>query len=190
MTGEQKKALLGLARRVVQQAIRGERITEFESEDAIFRERRGCFVTLHNGSELRGCIGRFSADGPLPATVQEMAIAATQDSRFRANPITPSELSQIDVELSVLSPLEKTDNPLSLELGVHGIYIKQGWASGCFLPQVALETGWSKEEFLGYCCCHKAGLPRDAWKSPGTEVYLFTADVFGEKDFKLVAGQE
>ncbi|MHC4532265.1 MAG: AMMECR1 domain-containing protein, partial [Planctomycetota bacterium] len=73
------------------------------------------------------------------------------------------------------------EEPLSLRLGIDGIYIKKGCASGCFLPQVADETGWSKEEFLSYCCAHKAGLPADAWKDAGTEVYFFTADVFGSE---------
>ncbi|MHC4726316.1 MAG: AMMECR1 domain-containing protein, partial [Planctomycetota bacterium] len=93
------------------------------------------------------------------------------------------ELDQLDVEISVLSPLQKTSEPLNLQLGIDGIYIKKGRAAGCFLPQVATETGWSKEEFLSYCCSHKAGLAPDAWKDPETEVYLFTADVFGA-DFK------
>jgi AmmeMemoRadiSam system protein A len=109
-----------------------------------------------------------------------MAIAsATGDPRFFADPITPRELKHLDVEISVLSPLQRTKDPLSLQLGVHGIYIKSGVSSGCFLPQVATETGWDKEEFLSYCCSHKAGLAPDAWKDPDTEVYLFTAEVFG-----------
>jgi len=116
--------------------------------------------------------------------VREMAIAATRDQRFLMNPITPGELDQIDIEISVLSPLEKTDDPLSLELGKHGIYIKRGWSSGCFLPQVATETGWSKEEFLSRCCGGKAGLTAEAWREPDTEVFLFTAEIFGEKDFE------
>jgi uncharacterized protein (TIGR00296 family) len=94
-------------------------------------------------------------------------------------------LEQLDVEISVLSPLRKTDDPLSLRLGVDGIYIKRGCTSGCFLPQVASETGWSKKEFLSYCCAHKAGLPADAWRDPETEVYLFTAEVFGA-EFKEI----
>ena len=94
-----------------------------------------------------------------------------------------AELQEIDIEISVLSPLEKTDDPLSLELGKHGIYIKKGFAGGCFLPQVATETGWNKEQFLSQCCGGKAGLPPDAWKQADTEVFLFTAEVFGEKDF-------
>ncbi|MBA7695770.1 hypothetical protein ES703_104405 [subsurface metagenome] len=105
--------------------------------------------------------------------------SATGDPRFFANPVTAEELDQLDIEISVLSPLKKTDDPLSLRLGTDGIYIKKGGFSGCFLPQVATETGWSKEEFLSYCCAHKAGLAPDAWKDKNTEVYLFTAEIFG-----------
>jgi uncharacterized protein len=183
MTEKQKRVLLEVARRIVQQSVRGEPISVFETQDPLFKERRGCFVTLHNAGVLRGCIGHFEPQKSLLETVCEMAVEATKDSRFRSNPIRQNELQNIDIEISVLSPLKKTDNPLNLELGVHGIYIRQGWTSGCFLPQVATETGWSKEEFLGYCCSHKAGLPYDAWKSPKTEVFLFTAEIFGEKEF-------
>ena len=109
-----------------------------------------------------------------------MAEAATGDPRFPLDRLKPSELDQIDIEISVLSPLKKTDQPLSLELGKHGIYIRRGPNAGCFLPQVATELGWSKEEFLRHCCAGKAGLEPDAWKNPDTEVLLFTADVISE----------
>lgn len=182
MTEKQKRALLAVARKVIEAAVRREAVGGFESEDPLFNEQRGCFVTIHNHGNLRGCIGNFQPDAGLLQTIREMAIAATQDYRFTANPIIPTELNEIDVEISVLSPLTKTDDPLSLELGKHGIYIKRGHAGGCFLPQVATETGWSKEEFLGNCCAGKAGMAPDAWKQPDTDVLLFTAEVFGEKD--------
>jgi len=98
-------------------------------------------------------------------------------------PVRPGELEQLDIEISVLSPLQRTEDPLSLRLGVDGVYIKRDPLSGCFLPQVADETGWTKEQFLSYCCAHKAGLADDAWKDPETEVYFFTAEAFGA-DFK------
>jgi AmmeMemoRadiSam system protein A len=177
----QKQSLLDMARRVIECAVRGEPVGEFESEDPLFNEPLGCFVTLHNQGQLRGCIGHFQPSTSLIRTVREMAIATTQDSRFRNHPVTPQELTQIDVEISVLSPLEETEDPLSLIRGEHGIYIRAGATSGCFLPQVATDTGWSKEEFLSHCCSDKAGLPADAWKDPQTEVFLFTADVFSEK---------
>jgi uncharacterized protein (TIGR00296 family) len=107
-----------------------------------------------------------------------MAVASsTGDSRFFGQPITQGEVKDLEIEISVLSPLKKTTDPLSLRLGIDGIYIKKGYASGCFLPQVATETGWSKEEFLSSCCSHKAGLKADAWKDKNTEVYLFTAEI-------------
>lgn len=182
MTEKQKRALLNVARKVIEATVRGERTSQFESEDPLFNEQRGCFVTIHNHGDLRGCIGNFQPSQPLLQTISEMAVAATQDYRFAANPLTPRELAEIDIEISVLSPLERTDDPLSLELGKNGIYIKRGMAGGCFLPQVATETGWSKEEFLSNCCAGKAGMAPDAWKLPDTEVLLFTAEVFGEKD--------
>jgi AmmeMemoRadiSam system protein A len=184
MNDEQKQTLLKVARDTVEAVIRGKGTTKSISDDPELNAPCGCFVTLKNRDRLRGCIGQFISDSPLIELVAEMAKAsATGDPRFFADPITAGELEKLDVEISVLSPLKRTDDPLSLKLGVDGIYIKRDRTSGCFLPQVATETGWSKEEFLSYCCAHKAGLAADAWKDPETEVYLFTADVFGA-DFR------
>ena len=180
MNEAQKEILLKTARDTVEAVITRKPIPEPESDDPELNAHCGCFVTLKNQGRLRGCIGQFTSESPLIELVVEMAKAsATGDPRFVADPITAAELDQLDVEISVLSPLERTNEPLSLRLGIDGIYIKRGGASGCFLPQVATETGWSKEEFLSYCCAHKAGLSPDAWKDMETEVYLFTADVFG-----------
>jgi len=182
----QKQTLLRTARDTVKAVLTGGALPKPKSSDPELNAPCGCFVTLKNRGQLRGCIGQFTSDRPLIELVVEMAKAsATGDPRFFADPITADELEQLDVEISVLSPLRKTDDPLSLRLGVDGIYIKRGCTSGCFLPQVASETGWSKKEFLSYCCAHKAGLPADAWKDPETEVYLFTAEVFGS-EFKEI----
>jgi len=184
MNDAQKKTLLSVARNTVEAVISGEPLEKPHSDDPELNAHCGCFVTLKNKGQLRGCIGQFVSEGPLIELVAEMAkSSATGDPRFFADPITAGELKNLDIEISVLSPLQRTDKPLSLRLGVDGIYIKRGFACGCFLPQVATETGWSKEKFLSYCCAHKAGLEPDAWKDPKTEVYLFTADVFGA-DFK------
>lgn len=186
MNEKQKQILLKTARDTIEAVITGKPLPKPKSDDPELNETCGCFVTLKNRERLRGCIGQFISDKPLIELIVEMAKASsTSDPRFIADPITAAELKQLDVEISVLSPLEKTDDPLSLRLGIDGIYIKQGRASGCFLPQVATETGWSKEEFLSYCCAHKAGLAPDAWRNPETEVYLFSADVFGA-DFKNI----
>ena len=186
MNNTQKQTLLKVARDTVKAVIAGGALPKPKSGDPELNAPCGCFVTLKNSEQLRGCIGQFTSDRPLIELVVEMAKAsATGDPRFFADPITADELEQLDVEISVLSPLRKTDDPLSLRLGVDGIYIKRGCTSGCFLPQVASETGWSKKEFLSYCCAHKAGLPADAWRDPETEVYLFTAEVFGA-EFKEI----
>ncbi len=186
MNDTQKQTLLKVARDTVKAVIRREPTETPQSDDSELNAPCGCFVTLKNHGRLRGCIGQFTSDSPLIELVGQMAkSSATSDPRFFADPISISELDQLDVEISVLSPLQRTDEPLSLRLGVDGIYIKRGHMSGCFLPQVATETGWSKEEFLSYCCAHKAGLAADAWRDPETEVYLFTAEVFGA-EFKEV----
>jgi AmmeMemoRadiSam system protein A len=180
MNDAQKKQLLKVAADTVKTVIMAKPAGKARSDDPELNAPCGCFVTLKNRGRLRGCIGQFTSDKPLIELVAEMAKAsATGDPRFMTNPITPIEVHKLDIEISVLSPLKRVDDPLNLELGTHGIYIKRGYASGCFLPQVATETGWSKEEFLSYCCSHKAGLAPDAWQDPKTEVYLFTAEVFG-----------
>ncbi len=180
MNDEQKKTLLKVARGTVRAVVNGLDAPPATSDDPELNAHCGCFVTLKNGERLRGCIGNFVSERPLIELIVEMAKAsATSDPRFLADRITAKEFSQLDIEISVLSPLERTDDPLSLRLGIDGIYIKKTHASGCFLPQVATETGWTKEQFLGYCCSHQAGLAEDAWKDPDTEVYLFSAEVFG-----------
>ena len=184
MNDQQKQTLLKVARDTVEAVVGRGPAPKPESDDPDLNAPYGCFVTLKNRGRLRGCIGQFISDSPLVELIAEMAKAsATHDPRFLADPIISGELKHLDVEISVLSPLKRTDDPLSLRLGVDGIYIKKGRASGCFLPQVAPEAGWSREEFLSHCCAHKAGLAPDAWRDPETEVHLFTAEVFGA-DFK------
>ena len=132
MNDEQKKTLLKVARDTVEAVIRRQEITKPGSDDPELNAPCGCFVTLKNGERLRGCIGQFISDRPLVEMVAEMAEAsAARDPRFLANPIAAEELGELDIEISVLSPLERTADPLHLRLGVDGIYIKQGYASGC-----------------------------------------------------------
>jgi AmmeMemoRadiSam system protein A len=115
---------------------------------------------------------------PLYQLIQEMTIAAAcRDSRFA--PVRKDEFPDIDIEISVLSPLRHIDNIAEIKLGKHGIYIEDGFRSGVFLPQVATETGWSTEQFLGHCARDKAGLDWDGWKK--ANLYVFTATVFPEE---------
>ncbi len=183
MNDEQRRALLRIAREAITADLTGREPPPIGSLEIEYPNFGGVFVSLHKGRSLRGCIGTFQPDKPLPEMVQTMAIEAAHDPRFFARPLTAADLPDLDIEISVLSPLQRTNDPLSLELGVHGIYVRRGFRAGCFLPQVATEYGpWTKEEFLSRCCADKAGLPADAWRDPETEVMLFTAEVFSEHE--------
>ena len=177
---QQKKKLLALARRTIEEGARGKKKPKAEPDDTQLAVPAGAFVSLHKRGGLRGCIGRFEADSPLYQTVADMAWAASKnDPRF--NEVGKEELPDIDIEISVLSPLIKILSVKEIEVGRHGIYIIRGGRRGTLLPQVALEQGWNREAFLRHTCM-KAGLPPDAYKDEGTEIYIYDAQVFGEKD--------
>lgn len=142
----------------------------------------GVFVTFWRGETLRGCVGTFSNIENLSESVADMTQASLRDSRFVSHPVLAAELPKLAIEISVLSTPELTSDPLSLVPGVHGIVIRRGAHTGCFLPKVASERGWSAEEFLAQCCEMKAGLDREAWKNSETQVHLFTADVLSETE--------
>jgi AmmeMemoRadiSam system protein B/AmmeMemoRadiSam system protein A len=176
---QEQRELLKIARRAIEQGLEGKRSLPTESSHPRLNERRGSFVTLHKKGRLRGCIGRFQPDIPLCQTVAQMAQAAAfSDRRFTS--VSSSELDEIEIEISVLSPLKEISSIDEIQLGTHGIWITRGGQSGCFLPQVASETGWSKQEFLEHCCRDKAFLPKDAYLHEGTTIYTFTAQVFHE----------
>ncbi len=182
MDEDTKKKLLAIARRTVEAAVKGENPPQFYLSDPELQAFRGAFVTIRKHGQLRGCIGQFIAQEPLYQVVRNVAVSSsTQDPRFANCRLTPADLPHIDIEISVLSPLTRIANPLDIELGRHGIYIRRGPYTGCFLPQVATETGWTKEEFLTHCARDKAGLPPDAWRDPATEVYVFTAEILEER---------
>jgi AmmeMemoRadiSam system protein A len=177
-----RKTLLVIARETIRAELEGLLPPEVPVEGEDLKRPTACFVSLHNHGRLRGCIGTFQYTTPLWKIVRRMAAQALRDPRFVYEPVTAAELKDLDIEISVLSPMEKTKDPLAeIELGRHGIVIESPLGNGCFLPQVATETGWSKEEFLSRCAAGKAHLPPDAWKSPDTTVYRFEAEVFGEK---------
>lgn len=179
LTPDDKKALLGIARNTVASYVAKHTIPELDAKSlaAALKTPCGAFVTLKKQGQLRGCIGQFDAIAPLYAVVQEMAIAAaSRDNRFR--PVEESEVKELTIEISVLTPLRKITSIDEFELGKHGIYIRKGLRSGTFLPQVAHDTGWSKEEFLGHCAREKAGIGWDGWKD--ADLYVYEALVFGE----------
>ena len=178
---DQKRRLLKIARQALENYIRDRKTLEPKEDDPVLAEEMGAFVTLHKNEDLRGCIGNMIGKGPLYLTIRDMAIsAAMQDPRF--SPVKEDELAKIDIEISVLSPLEKIDDPHSIIMGKHGVLVKSGFRSGVYLPQVATETGWSRDEFMESLCLHKAGMPADSWKKGACDIYIFTAEVFGEKE--------
>jgi len=147
---------------------------------AALRKPHGCFVTLKKRGWLRGCIGRIVGDRPLYLTIIEYAVhAAVDDPRFR--PVSKNELDELDIEISVMTPLERVTDVDDIQVGRDGLLIKMGFNQGLLLPQVATEFGWDRETFLVHTC-RKAGLPADAWKSPRAQIYRFSAQVFGEKE--------
>ena len=187
LTPEDQRLLLGIAREAIRERLAGERAegpadhreVSGGEGSAVLREKRGVFVTLHRQGALRGCIGYIQGIKPLACAVGEMAQAAAfGDPRFP--PVTAGELAELDVEISVLTPLRRISGPSEIEIGEHGLYIVSGPRSGLLLPQVATEYGWDRETFLGHTCL-KAGLPETAWRDPESEIYLFGAQIFGEK---------
>ena len=176
------RMLLTIARETAAAAAAGRQPPDFNESAPELQERQGAFVTLKTHGRLRGCMGQFVSDEPLWKTVAECAaLSASRDPRFAGSRLRLFEMNDLRIEISVLSPLRRIQNPLDIELGVHGIYVRRGMRGGCFLPQVATETGWTKEEFLSNCCAGKAGLAPDAWKDPQTEVLVFTAQIIEEE---------
>ncbi len=185
---EQQKKLLALARVTILNALNGTRPrpeeTAGEFTDDIFREKRGAFVTLHIEGKLRGCIGYIVGTREIPETITEMAIAAAfRDPRFP--PLTRKEFEKIDIEISVLTPIEKVTNLDDIKVGRDGLIVSDGYHQGLLLPQVATEYGWNRDQFLEHTC-YKAGLPGDAWKKKDTRIEKFSAQVFGEKELGML----
>ncbi|MBF0215663.1 MAG: AmmeMemoRadiSam system protein B [Candidatus Omnitrophica bacterium] len=176
----EKKELLSIARNSIQHYLDTGELLKVETKDEKLKQNMGAFVTLKKKGALRGCIGHMTAEEPLFLTVRDMAFsAAFQDPRF--SPLSLKEFKDIDIEISVLTPMVKIDDPYKILLGKHGVVVKKGSRSGVFLPQVATETGWDLEEFMGTLCTQKAGLPANAWNRGGCDIYVFTAIIFGEK---------
>ena len=177
LTDADKKQLKEIALQSIKDSLDSKPIARptLHSQLSILNSKCGAFVSLHKFGRLRGCIGHFGEDYPLHEIVAEMARAAAfEDPRF--TPVTREELDDIDIEISVLTPMRRIQSIDEFELHRHGIYIRKGFRSGTFLPQVADEVNWTKEEFIGHCSQDKAGLGWDGWRD--AELYVYEAIVF------------
>jgi AmmeMemoRadiSam system protein B/AmmeMemoRadiSam system protein A len=179
LSDDDKQVLLQLARRSIESYVRDKKVLKVDPPASpVLTQDGAAFVTLNRNGQLRGCIGSMQAVEPLYKTVIDMAVAAaSQDPRFK--PVRPEELKDIHIEISVNTPLRQVADPDEIELGKHGVVVAKGMSRGVYLPQVATETGWTKEQFLRSLCAHKAGLAPDAYKN-GATLYVFTSIVFEE----------
>ena len=175
LSDEEKQMLKDIAYTSIKDSLNGKPVSMFNIQSSILNQKCGAFVSLHKQGRLRGCIGHFGEDVPLHEIVAEMARAAAfEDPRF--NPVTRDELDDLDIEISVLTPMRRIQSIDEFQLHKHGIYIRKGYRSGTFLPQVADEVNWTKEEFVGHCSQDKAGLGWDGWRD--AELYVYEAIVF------------
>ncbi|MDR2210485.1 MAG: AmmeMemoRadiSam system protein A [Spirochaetaceae bacterium] len=197
LTAEEKSTLLADARETIAARLenrspryhRGPEFTTAAASGAsVLTKPCGAFVTIHKSAgeagkpggtrRLRGCIGRMIGTESLEKTVRTMALeAAFGDPRFP--PLSAEELPRCDIEISVLSPMEKCPDPRQVKVGLHGLYLIYRGRSGVLLPQVPVEQGWNLDEYLDYICV-KAGVPSGSCEAPGAELHTFTAVVFGE----------
>lgn len=180
LTDQQRERLLQVARQSLRAAVGSGPPPDLQTDDPDLRRVQGAFVTLRKHGDLRGCIGHIEGQLPLIETVAEMAeAAALHDPRFP--PVTAREEPELDIEISVMSPLRPVGNVGDIEVGRHGLVVSCGPRRGLLLPQVATEWGWDRDTFLAHTCL-KAGLPMDAWRRPDVTIECFEAEVFGERD--------
>jgi len=178
---KEKQLLLDIARKTVDSWVKERKVPEFDIPEGILLEDGAAFVTLRKHGKLRGCIGHIIAREPLWLSVRNNAVnASSHDRRFP--PVKPGELSEITVEVSVLTPPRPVKNPSDIILGTDGVIVRKGSRGGVFLPQVATETGWDRETFLSSLCSHKAGLKPDCYSDPEVTLLKFQAIVFEEPE--------
>ena len=183
---EQQALVLNLARVFVRQGLGTAPSAPVETSDACLAEPAGCFVSLHAlpDRRLRGCVGLIDASQPLLEALRTSSFHVLRDPRFARNPVGVHELALLEIEISVLSAPRPANDPLEFKLLEDGIYLTFGNRSGCFLPQVARETGWTREQLLDRLCIEKMGLPAMMWKHPQARLHVFSVEVIGPEPFE------
>lgn len=178
LNATEEKILLDIARTSIESHVCNNTICVIPREERRLNFKHGCFVTIRQHGKLRGCIGNFQSELPLFKEVSEIAIAsASNDPRFY--PLKMQDLDSISLQISVLSPLIKIDEIEEIVIGTHGIYLERGHYRGVLLPQVAIENKWNRTTFLNQTCI-KAGLPATAWQDKNADIYIFSAQIFGD----------
>ena len=188
LTPHQQRVLIDAARDTIRRTLRGQPAHEDEAapDDPALAQPAGGFVTLHrlDTRALRGCVGRLDAAEPVLRAVRGAAAGVLRDPRFTNDPVRPDELPKLQIDVSVLSPLRPAPDPLAFDPAGEGIYLTWGERAGCFLPQVARETGWTRQQLLARLCVEKMGLPPDAWQDPGAKLFVFTTTEIGPEPFE------
>ncbi len=184
LSHQQQDVLLDLARDSIRRALADESAPPLPADPQLIQPA-GCFVSLHRmfDHHLRGCVGRLDAKAGLAQTVLMMARSVLEDPRFLTSPVKVDELSELQIELSILSPLMRLATPEEFDPATSGIYLTHGGRNGCFLPQVARDTGWNREQLLDRLCTEKLGLPANTWRKEGSTLYRFTALLVGPEPF-------
>jgi AmmeMemoRadiSam system protein A len=179
VTDDERRQLIAIARDAIACSLRNTPVPDPAPCAGRLADPGGAFVTIRTGGQLRGCIGYIESPLPLAKVVAEVAVkSATQDPRFP--PLSPLELEEASLEVSILSPLQPVRDISDIRIGTHGLVLESGRHRGLLLPQVAVEYGWDVEEFLENTC-RKAGLRDRAWKDPGAKLFMFTAEVCNEE---------
>ena len=188
LTPHQQRVLIDAARDTIRQTLRGQpaRDDEPAADDPVLAQPAGCFVTLHrlDTHALRGCVGRLDAAEPVLRAVRGAAAGVLRDPRFTNDPVWLDELPKLQIDVSVLSPLRPAPGPMAFDPVNQGIYLTWGERAGCFLPQVARETGWARQQLLSRLCVEKMGLPADAWQDPAAKLFVFTTTEIGPEPFE------
>lgn len=182
----QQSLVLDLARAFIREAADGRTPMLPDGVDPSLLELAGCFVSLHTliGRRLRGCVGRIDASQPLIEALRSSSIHVLRDPRFSRTPVLAQELPLLEIEVSVLSAPRPACGPLDFDLLQDGVYLSFGGRTGCFLPQVARETGWTREQLLERLCVEKLGLPHTTWRHPQARLHVFSVLVIGPESFE------
>jgi AmmeMemoRadiSam system protein A len=186
----QSARLFEIARQAIKNTLQGQALTALQEIDPALLQPAGCFVSLHEqpSHRLRGCVGRLDANGPLAQVVQQTAAGVLSDPRFTTQRLQVTDLPRLDIEISLLSPLKPAAHPLDFDPLTDGICLIISNRTGCFLPQVARDTGWSREQLLDRLCTEKMGFPAKMWQHPAARLQKFTATILGPEHFSAPLG--